>query len=324
MTHFQMDWKEALNASAPFDSNVQTAELGWTGERISKIGLGTWQFGVSSLGSEQQALKLIRAALLLGVTTIDTAESYSSEHIVGKALQEMERKDVFLITKVSREHLSYELLLASCERSLRALGTSYIDLYLVHHDSMRVPLSETMKAMEYLQRNGKTRYIGVSNFSLNRLREARDCLSHTDVAVNEVHYNIVDRGAGKMLPYMQRERLGLLAYDPLGLGFLIGRVHTRKEYQWHPLGKTETLSKLEKVTTALNDISISSGRTPAQIALNWLATQEGVFPIFNTRSLDHLKDNLGCFGWELSNKQVERIDDAVRHSENPWSLGEHE
>ncbi len=285
--------------------------FGWTGERVSPLGLGTWQFGTSGLASETQTIRVIRKAVELGINLIDTAESYGSESIVGKAMKGLNRDQVFLITKVSREHLAYRNLMNSCEQSLRRLKTSYIDCYLVHHPSSRVPISETMKAMEELYKAGKIRYLGVSNFPRQNIEEARRSLSDTDIAVDEARYNLLFREAEQeLIPWLQGHRIPLVAYDPLGLGFLIGRREMRAEYSWHSL--YDTVEKLSPLHETLRNIAVECGRTPPQVALNWVLSKNGVFPIFNTTRTSHLEENVESAGFSLNEGQVRRIDEVIR------------
>ncbi|TRM82984.1 aldo/keto reductase, partial [Sulfolobus sp. F3] len=189
--------------------------LGWTEEKISPLILGSWQFGTPSIIGKSDAINVIRKAVELGINAIDTAESYgngTSESVIGEAIKAFKREDVFIITKVSIDHLRYEDVLRAAEASLKRLDTTYIDLYLVHWPNHYVPIRETAKAMERLINEGKIRYVGLSNFSLPLLREFREHLSKTDVAANELHYNLLFRDIEKeVLPYMIRENIPTLA-----------------------------------------------------------------------------------------------------------------
>ncbi len=158
-------------------------ELGRSGIKISKVGLGTWQIGSLYWGwgkefDRDQAIKLIRTALDCGINFIDTAESYGggvSEITIGEAVKDV-REEVVIATKVSPIHLTYKGVKKALKRSLKRLDTKYIDLYQVHWPNPLIPIEETMRAMEELADEAKIRTIGVSNFSLNRLQRAREAL----------------------------------------------------------------------------------------------------------------------------------------------------
>ncbi|ARM77080.1 aldo/keto reductase [Acidianus manzaensis] len=295
---------------------METKRLGWTDEKISPLILGSWEYGNSSIIDENSAVEMIRKAIELGVNTIDTAEVYGngmSETIIGKAIKKFKRDEVFIITKVSIDHLRYDDVLKAIEGSLRRLDTSYVDLYLVHWPNHYVPIRETAKAMERVYKEGKARYIGLSNFSLPLLREFREYLSKTDVAANELHYNILFRDVEKeVLPYMNNEDISLLAYDSLGLGYLVGRKEIKNEYRWYILAREAYIKNIQPLIEEIERIAKELGKTPAQIVLNWLLIKNNVFPIFNTTKESHLKDNLGSIGWKLSNEELSKLEDSVK------------
>ncbi len=290
--------------------------LGWTGERVSPLILGSWQFGTPSIIDENNAISVIKKAVELGINAIDTAESYGngvSESVIGKAIKAFKREDVFVITKVSIDHLRYDDVLRAAEGSLKRLNTTYIDLYLVHWPNHYVPIRETAKAMERLFNEGKVRYIGLSNFSLPLLREFREHLSKTDVAANELHYNLLFRDVEKeILPYMMRENIPVLAYDSLGLGYLIGRKEIKNEYRWYILAREAYIKSIESLVEEINSIAKQLNKSPAQVVLNWLIMKDNVFAIFNSTKEEHIRDNLGSIGWKLGEEALRRLDEAVK------------
>jgi aryl-alcohol dehydrogenase-like predicted oxidoreductase len=291
---------------------IERRVFGWTEEKISPLILGSWEYGAPSIASEEQAMRIIRKAIELGINAIDTAESYGaglSEKIIGRAIKGFRRDELFIITKVSYDHLRYDDVIKAVEASLKRLETSYIDLYLIHWPHHYVPLRETLKAMERLWSEGKIRYIGVSNFPLPMLRAAREYLSRTDIATSQVHYNMLYREVEKeLLPYMVQENIALQAYDPLALGFLIGRKEIREEYRWYRLAKPEVIEAIQPLVNEVRAIAAELGKTPAQVVLNWLLIKENVFPVFNTTKEEHLIDNIGSLGWRLSKEHLDRID----------------
>src|SRR6266540_2264734 len=147
---------------------IELKQLGNTGVMVSEIGLGTWKY--------RGGVEPLRRGIELGAYLIDTAEIYRTENVVGQAIQGM-RERVFIATKVSGEHLRADAVLRAADASLRLLGTEVIDLYQIHWPNGRVPIQETMQAMETLVDRGQVRYIGVSNFSLRELRAAQVALT---------------------------------------------------------------------------------------------------------------------------------------------------
>lgn len=210
----------------------------------------------------------------MGLTLIDTAESYGrAEQIVGEAVKG-QREKVFIATKVSKEHLAYDDVLRACDRSLERLGVSYVDLYQVHSAKTTVPVEETMRAMERLVELGKTRYIGVSNYSAERCRQAQNALSKTELSSNQVKYNYFYREPEKeLLPYCQTNHINLIAYSPLGNGAVFNPECNRQ----------------------LVHEAAQRGLTPSQYALRWLTDHANVVAIFKTISLKHIEENAAIY-----------------------------
>ncbi len=166
---------------------MEQVELGGSGMRVSCLGVGMWQAGGQPWGDDVRdgdCIAAMRRAHELGVTLIDTAEVYGdghSEEVVGQALKEIGRDEVVVATKVSGSHLRYDDVQQACEGSLKRLGLDVIDLYQIHWPDpwQQVPLEESMRALERLYKDGKIRAIGVSNFAVRDLEEARSALSTT-------------------------------------------------------------------------------------------------------------------------------------------------
>ena len=247
-----------------------------------------------SSGGEGDAVRALRLGMDLGMRLIDTAEVYAhghSEEVVAEAVGQ-DRETVFIASKVSAENLSYENVLRSCESSLRRLKTPYIDLYQVHWPNTRIPIQETMRAMEKLVADGKVRYVGVSNFSKKQTREAQEALSKNDLAANQVEYSLDQRSIElELLPFCTAEHVTVIAYTPLGRGRIVGRGRNGG-------GK------------ALDEIASKYAKTRAQVALNWLITKETVVTIPKAVNLEHVKENAGAAGWKLSPEDQEALNDA--------------
>ena len=254
--------------------------LGNTGEMLPEIGIGT--------ASYTGGVEPLRRGIALGATHVDTAERYGTEDVVGEAIRDL-RDQVFLTTKVWPNHFRYDQVIEAAENSLRRLGTDRVDLYLLHWHNPEVPLGETMSAMDRLVADGKTRYIGVSNFSVAQLEEARS-VSENPIVTNQVKYSLNARDIeDDLLPHCQRQGITVTAYSPLN----------------------RLLSEAEPgLASALNRIATDTGKTVAQVALNWCTAREGVIALFRSSSLERTIENCGASGWRLSPEHLAELDAA--------------
>jgi diketogulonate reductase-like aldo/keto reductase len=272
---------------------METKLFGWTGRQTTPLGMGTYydppwmlksRLGIK--GGSEAKVDALKAGLDGGIRLIDTAEIYNSEPLVARAIQGRSREDLFVATKVMFLHLRHGALVKSLERSLRRLNLTYVDLYQVHQPSPFVPIKETMSAMEEMVDRGLTRYIGVSNFSLKQMVEANGALKKYRLASTQMPYHLADRRMEKdILPYCRKENMTLLAYYPLGHGKL-------------------TSSK------ALAAVGSRHGKTSSQVALNWLLSQENVFPIPRASTRVHVTENVGAADWRLTEEdkgELERV-----------------
>ncbi len=278
---------------------MEFKELGRAGPKVPVLGLGTWGIGGFSgryIGGEDEQVRALRLGLELGMRFIDTAEVYGrghSEEVVAKAVKSG-RDKVFIATKVSPEHLSYEGVLRACESSLKRLETNYMDLYQVHWPNPRMPITETMKAMEHLVKEGKVRHIGVSNFSVQQTREAQEALSKNTLASNQVEYSLLDRSIeADLLPYAEKEHITIIAYSPIARG------------QIPRGGKGERWRELDRAASKY-------GKTRTQVALNWLLVKEAVVAIPKAATLEHVRENAGAVGWKLTKKDQDALSEAFR------------
>jgi diketogulonate reductase-like aldo/keto reductase len=207
---------------------MMTKRFGKTGSVVTEIGMGTyydkpwiriakhgWSIGAS------RKVKSLRAGLDGGIKLIDTAEAYYSEPFVAKAVRGRKRDELFIATKVWLDHLHHDDLVMALERSLQRMELSYVDLYQIHFPNSAVPIKETMGAMEEMIAKGKMRAVGVSNFSLEQMREANSALARSEIAACQVNYSLVHRKVEKdIIPYCQENKIAVLAYYPLGHGVL--------------------------------------------------------------------------------------------------------
>lgn len=257
-----------------------------------RLGMGTWGMGGTyerDPSNVNASIEVIKAGLDAGLKIIDVAERYGeglSEEIVGSAIRGR-RTDTYLISKVWKTNLRYDDVLRACEGSLRRLAVDCIDLYLVHWPSEEVPLSETMRAMERLVEEGMVAAIGVSNFSAGRMEEAQRCLKNAKLVANEFEYNLIARDAERdIIPYCQTNDIDMIAYRPFAKGVLSS-----------------------SHTGVLQELASAYGKTPNQVILNWLLSQ-GMVAIPKSSNPEHVQENVGALGWNLSGTDIERLRSA--------------
>ena len=261
---------------------MEYKQLGNTKALIPDIGLGTWAY----TGGPGPLLRGIE----LGANLVDTAESYGTEEAVGHAIRDV-RDKVLLATKVSPEHFRRDDVLKAADGSLTRLGVDYIDLYQLHWPNPSIPIEETMEAMESLVKAGKVRYIGVSNFSAAQVKAAQAALSKAKIVSNQVEYSLVKRAVEReLLAYCQQNDITVIAYSPLAVGM---RNITNRDRQG-----------------ALSRVTAETGRSEANVALNWLISQPGVVAIPKANSVGHIEDNCAASGWRLSERQMNMLSQA--------------
>ena len=260
-------------------------ELGDTGIQIPEIGLGTWNY--------RGWIKPLKKGIELGATLIDTAEGYYTEDIVGQAIKGI-REKVFIATKVSGRHLSYRDVLKSAEESLYKLDIDYVDLYQIHWPNPAYPIQETMRAMEKLAGDGLIKFIGVSNFSLDEMKEAQYYLNNYKIVSNQVLYNLNNRDIEKnLIPYCNENKVTVIAYTPLDSGNLT---------------KKGLLNK--RSNEVLEQVADDENKTMSQVALNWCNSRPCVISIPKSDSAGRTAENCGGSGWRLKAENVEILDKA--------------
>jgi diketogulonate reductase-like aldo/keto reductase len=263
-----------------------------TGFELPILGMGTWMMGGDTqrnpLNNDQADIDMLRYGLQQGITRIDTAERYANGHaeeLVAQAIKGFDRSKLFISSKVWPEHLSYDGVLTAAKNSLKRLDTTYLDLYMIHFPNPKFSIAETMRAMQDLVKQGLIKNIGVSNFSVAKLQEAQQA-SDIPIVYNQLHYNLIQREIESkgVLDFCQGHDIIVDAYRPLQQG------------------------KLAKEGTALlNEMAAKYSKTPAQIALNWLISQQNVATICTMRTTDELESNLGAIGWQLEPTDIEGL-----------------
>ena len=272
---------------------MQFRPLGNTHESIPVVGLGTWGIG-GEMGPDssrdEAGIRALRLGLDLEMKFIDTAEMYGaghSEEVVARAL-EGRRDRVFVASKVSPRHFAYNDVLDAAKRSLKRLGLKQMDLYQLHWPSSKIPIAETMRAMEKLVSDGLTRYIGVSNFSVEQMKEAQQSLSHEKIVSNQVEFSLVDRSVeARILPYCQKEGLTLIAYSPLGQGKI-------------PRGRGSSFKVLDEIAAKLD-------KSRNQVALGWVLQHDSVVAIPKAADPEHVKENAEVADWKIDSEDYQRL-----------------
>jgi aryl-alcohol dehydrogenase-like predicted oxidoreductase len=293
-----------------------------TDKKISKIGLGAWQFGSREWGygdpyAAQEARSIVRRAVELGVTLFDTAEIYGfgrSERILGEALGP-DRGSVFVATKIFPLLPVAPVVKQRAVASASRLGVHRIDLYQVHQPNPVVRDATTMRGMRALQRVGLVAEAGVSNYSLKRWRAAEAALG-SRVLSNQVRYSLVDRAPEReLLPFAADGRHAVIAYSPLGQGLLSGRYDrdhrpTNQVRAANPLFLPGNLERAAGLLATLRDIADAHDATPAQVALAWVIRHPGVAAIPGASSVRQLESNVAAAEIDLTDGEDQALRDA--------------
>ncbi len=269
--------------------------------KIPVLGLGTWGIGgfmETDSSNDEESIQSIKDAIDLGYTHIDTAELYGaghSEDLIGIAIKDLDRSKLIITSKVFKTNLKYDDVIASCKKSLEKLQTDYIDIYLIHAPNPEIPLEETMRAMDYLIEQKLVRFIGVSNFSVEEMKEAQK-LSKNKIVANQIPYNLATRNKNhrgscinmesEIIPYCQDNDIIVMAYRPIERGFLL------------------------EPNSILDELSKKYNKTKAQIAINWLISKKGIITIPKSTNIEHLKENLGAVGWNLTDEDIKLLDET--------------
>jgi aryl-alcohol dehydrogenase-like predicted oxidoreductase len=320
---------------------MEYRQLGKSGLKVPELCFGAGTFGggnqfFDAWGATSdiaEAKKIVDICIDAGINMFDTANIYSdgkSETVLGKALAHVNREDVLISTKAtfrlgegpndvgsSRYHL-----IQSAERSLKRLGTDYIDIYHLHAFDATSPVEETLRALDDLVGEGKVRYIACSNFSgwhLMKSLSVSERYGWSRYVGHQAYYSLVGRDfEWELMPLALDQGVGTLVWSPLGWGRLTGKIRRGsplpKESRLH-----ETAAKgpqvpeqyLYKVVDAIDEVAKETGKTVPQISLNWLLRRPTVSTlIIGARNEEQLKQNLGAVGWELTKEQIAKLDAA--------------
>ena len=318
---------------------MEYRQLGHSGLKVPVLSFGTGTFGGGNdffrawgAADVAEATRLVDVCLEAGANLFDTADVYSNglaEEILGKAIAGR-RDQVLISTKAtfragpgpndvgsSRQHL-----IAACEGSLRRLGTDYVDIYHLHGFDALTPVEETLKTLDRLVETGKVRYIACSNFSGWHLMKSLDISQRYGWARyvgHQVYYSLIGREyEWELMPLALDQGVGALVWSPLGWGRLTGKIRRGtpwpKESRLHKTaenGPQIADEYLYNVVDALDAVAKETGKTVAQVALNWLLQRPSVANvIIGARNEEQLRQNLGAVGWNLTAEQVAKLDAA--------------
>ena len=267
------------------------------GDTMPAYGQGTWHMGEDRrrAADEEAALKL---GIELGVTLIDTAEMYGNgvaEEIVARATAGL-RERLFIVSKVLPYNASQKGVIEACERSLKRLKTDRIDLYLMHWRGS-VPLDETIAGFARLQKDGKVRHHGVSNFNTEDMKEWVALSGGESVAANQILYNLGRRGPEfELIPWCRERAVAIMAYTPLEQGRML-------------------------TNRALTEVASRHGASAAQVALAWLLRQDGMIVIPKATQPEHVRDNRGAVDLALDEADLALLDRAFPPPKSRTSLG---
>jgi len=308
---------------------MQQRKLGNQGLTVSELGLGC--MGMSEFygkGDETESIATIHRALELGVTFLDTADMYGrgeNEELVGSAIAQ-HRELVVIATKFGIQrgednsfrgvNGSPEYVRSACEASLKRLNTDYIDLYYQHRVDPKVPIEDTVGAMAELVQQGKVRYIGLSEASAATIRRAAKV---HPISALQSEYSLWSRDIeDKIIPTIQELGIGLVAYSPLGRGFLSGTVTkmddlAADDYRRNsPRFQGENFDKNLQLVERVKEIASRKGVTPGQLALAWLlAKSDEIVPIPGTKRRTYLEENVATTKIELSPSELQSLEEVA-------------
>ncbi|MGB7275399.1 MAG: aldo/keto reductase [Geitlerinemataceae cyanobacterium] len=312
---------------------METLSLGHNGPVVKPLGIGAWSWGDTLFWQYgkgygvEEVRGAFEAAVAAGITFFDTAEVYGtgeSERLLGQFAKETEipiqiaTKYGPLPWRVFRQSVT-----DAVTESLKRLQVEKVTLYQVHWPFTFFMTQETlMNALADEVQKGRIEAIGVSNYSADQMRTAHDILARRGVAlaVNQVRYSLLSRQIETQGILATARELGvtILAYSPLAQGLLTGKYTSESSpsgpRQWDSRFKPDGLQNIEPVLLVLREYGEKYGKTPAQVALNWLICQEGVIPIPGAKNAVQAEQNAGALGWELNSEEVMRLEQVSR----PW------
>lgn len=312
---------------------------------VSVIGVGTWSIGAGTYGDveDQQSVAAIRAMIDNGVNLIDTAPAYGggrAEKVVGEAIKGYDRSKLLISTKCAigtttlsakrclaegkdpftqgpGRDATFENILYECEQSLRRLGTDYVDFLFIHWPDPVTPYEETAKAFNYLKKEGKVRFVGLSNFNEEQIMEFE---KYCKVDVIQPPYSMVVRRDEELIKWAYERGIDSMTYGSLGAGILTGtfrEVPTFGERDprngFYPFFKEPYFSQVMELLKVMDGVSEELGGKPlAQITINWTTQKDYIsMALCGVRTPAEAVENCAAFDWSLNEDQMKRISEAV-------------
>ncbi len=313
---------------------MESIQLGNNGPTVPRLGIGAWSWGDTlfwNYGKDYGATQVqeaFHAAVKAGITFFDTAEVYGlgkSEQLLGQFIQETETP-VQIATKYGPLpwRFTADSVAEALTASLDRLQVTQVALYQVHWPFTFLMSQETlMNALADEVERGRVQTVGVSNYSAIQMREAHAILSKRGIplAVNQVRYSLLSRQVETQGIIKTAQELGItiLAYSPLSQGLLTGKYTPQNPppsgpRQWDSKFKPEGLRQISPLLDLLRQLGQNYGKTPAQVALNWLIAQGGVIPIPGAKTAEQSRQNAGALGWQLTGDEVAQLEQVTR----PW------
>ncbi len=304
---------------------MQKRKFGNSDLQVSQLGLGC--MGMSEFyGSynDSESIKVIHYAIDNGINFFDTADMYGqgkNETLIGKAIKDR-RDEVIIATKfgvLRGEDGSFpgingkpEYVKQSCENSLKRLGVDYIDLYYLHRVDPNTPIEDTVSAMSELVKEGKVKYIGLSEAPEEIIRRANKV--HPITAV-QTEYSLWSNDLEAVIPVCRELNIALVPYSPLGRGFLSGKYKSPNDFEegdfrsYNPRFSEENFNKNLEIVKKVEEIAKSKSVTPAQIALAWVISKgNDMFPLTGTKRIKYLKENIESINIKLEKDEIEQLD----------------
>ena len=296
------------------------------GVDVSELAVGTWAIGGDNYGpvDREASIQAIRTMIDNGVNLVDTAPCYGngySEKVVGEALAGGYRDKVLISTKVGLvtspngydRDSSFKNIMREVESSLYNLKTDHIDFYFVHWPDMNTPFAETMSALELLRKQGKIRFIGVSNFTTEMIEE---CEKYGKVDVQQPPFSLVDRTFTDLMKWGAARGIDSMTYGSMGAGILSGKYRTTPDF---PEGDTRLtfydyfrepkFSKVQELLKVMDGIAEAHGKPVGQVALNWSTQKDYVgCALVGVRSDAHAIENCSAYDWSLTDEEIATLD----------------
>jgi len=264
--------------------------FGATGRDVPVVGQGTWNIPTAGARADE-AKRALRRGIELGMVHVDSAEMYgdgAAERLAGEAIAGLPRDQLFLVSKVLPSNATFDGTIRACNASLKRMRVDYLDCYLLHWRG-DVPLGETMRALEHLVRAGKTRALGVSNFDVADLEEARAALETEPIACNQILYHLGERTAEvNEIPYCREHKIAIVGYTPFGRGDWTDRPGAR----------------------VVEEIARKRGATPHAVILAFLTREPINFTIPKSSTVAHVEQNAVAGELRLDAAEIAAIDEA--------------